>query len=215
MSRSNSISKTLSLSRLNINTNTDNVTIGDDTLIELLENNKGPQGPQGPQGPSVKLVHIFFANDTTTQSPNGTGESNAIKIKFGSSQTTTNIDLDNNGNFIFKENGSYLIHLKLQYGRKLTSNTILLHNRTMIDFNNGIGPVQFEDSISIEINNKKLVVPTEISFGLNVTNAPYTLYFQLMRDSSQTDDGGLYSFIPTNSSWYASSSASITIEKFI
>ena len=42
MSRSNSISKTLSLSKLNINTNTDNVTIGEDTLTELLENNKGP-----------------------------------------------------------------------------------------------------------------------------------------------------------------------------
>jgi hypothetical protein len=56
MSRSNSISKTLSLSRLNINTNTDNVTIGEDTLTELLKNNKGPIGPQGPQGPSVKLI---------------------------------------------------------------------------------------------------------------------------------------------------------------
>ena len=67
MSRSNSISKTLSLSRLNINTNTDNVTIGDDTLTELLENNKGPQGP------SVRLIQQLFAYDTSTQKPSGTG----------------------------------------------------------------------------------------------------------------------------------------------
>ena len=44
------ISQKLSLSNLHISTNTNNLTIGNDSLTELLENNKGPQGPQGPQG---------------------------------------------------------------------------------------------------------------------------------------------------------------------
>lgn len=213
MSRSNSISKTLSLSRLNINTNTDNVTIGEDTLTELLKNNKGPIGPQGPQGPSVKLIQQLFAYDTTDQKPAGTGPINAKKVKFGAPQTTTYIDLDALGNVTFKENGNYLIHGKGQYGRDNTADTVLLHFRTMIDFNDGVGAVQVGDSISAEINNKKIVIPIEISFALNVTNAPYTLYFEVMRDSSQQDDGGLYSFTPTG--WNPSGSASILIERLM
>jgi hypothetical protein len=224
MSRSNSISKTLSLSRLNINTNTDNVTIGEDTLTELLENNKGPQGPegpegpegpQGPQGPIVKLIQQLFAYDTTKQTPTGTGPENAIKAKFGAPQTTTYIDLDASGNVTFKENGNYLIHGKGQYGRENTANTVLLHFRKMVNFNDGSGAVQVGDTISAEINNKKIVIPIEISFALNVTNAPYTLYFEVMRDLSETNDGGLYSFIPTGSTWNPSGSASILIERLM
>jgi hypothetical protein len=215
MSRSNSISKTLSLSRLNINTNTDNVTIGDDTLTELLENNKGPQGPQGPQGPSVRLIQQLFAYDTSTQKPSGTGPLNAIKAKFGAPQTTTYIDLDASGNVTFKENGNYLIHGKGQYGRDNTADTVLLHFRTMINFNDGAEAVQVGDTISAEINNKKIVIPIEVSFALNVTNAPHTLYFEVMRDSSEKDDGGLYSFTPTGSTWNPSGSASILIERLM
>ena len=212
MSRSNSISKTLSLSRLNINTNTNNVTIGDDTLTKLLENNKGPQGPQGP---SVRLIQQLFAYDTTTQNPTGLGQANSIKAKFGAPQTTTYIDLDALGNVTFKENGNYLIHGKGQYGRGNTANTVLLHFRTMVNFNDGLGAVQVGDTISAEINNKKIVIPIEISFALNVTNAPYTLYFEVMRDSSEQDDGGLYSFTPTGSTWNPSGSASILIERLM
>ena len=221
MSSSNSISKTLSLSRLNINTNADNVTIGEDTLTELLENNKGPQGPQGPegpegpQGPSVRLIQQLLAYDTTTQNPTGLGQVNAIKAKFGAPQTTTYIDLDASGIVTFKENGNYLIHGKGQYGRSGTANTVLLHFRTMVDFNDGAGAVQVGDTISAEINNKKVVFPIEISFALNVTNAPYSLYFEVMRDSNETNDGGLYSFTPTGSTWNPSGSASILIERLM
>ena len=207
---SRSISKTLSLSKLNINTNTDNVTIGEDTLTELLENNKGPQGP------SVKLIQQLYAYDTTKQTPTGTGPTNAIKAKFGAPKTTTYIDLDALGNVTFKENGNYLIHGKGQYGRDNTADTVLLHFRAMIDFNDGAGAVQVGDSISAEINNKKIVIPIEISFALNVTNAPYTLYFEVMRDSSEQNDGGLYSFTPTAAlGWNPSGSASILIERLM
>ena len=146
MSRSNSISKRLSLSRLNINTNTDNVTIGDYTLKELLER---------PEAPSVRLIQQLFAYDTSTQKPSGTGPLNAIKAKFGAPQTTTYIDLDALGNVTFKENGNYLIHGKGQYGRENSADTVLLHFRTMVNFNDGLGAVQVGDTISAEINNKK------------------------------------------------------------
>ena len=209
MSRSNSISKRLSLSRLNINTNTDNVTIGDYTLKELLER------PEAPEAPSVRLIQQLFAYDTSTQNPTGKGEVNVIKVKFGAPQTTTYIDLDASGNVTFKKNGNYLIHGKGQYGRENSADTVLLHFRAMLDFNDGLGAVQVGDTISAEINNKKVVFPIEISFVINVTNAPYTLYFQVMRDSSEQDDGGLYSFTPTGSTWNPSGSASILIERLM
>jgi hypothetical protein len=97
----------------------------------------------------------------------------------------------------------------VQYGRDNTADTVLLHFRTMVNFNDGSGAVQVGDTISVEINNKKIVIPIEISF------APYTLYFEVMRDSSEQNDGGLYSFIPTGSTWNPSGSASILIERLM
>lgn len=50
-SLSSSLSNSLQLSKLNINTNTDSITIGNKTLTELLNNaEEGPSGPQGPSG---------------------------------------------------------------------------------------------------------------------------------------------------------------------
>lgn len=183
------------------------------------EGPEGPPGPPGPAGPSVKLINIFGAYDTTIQNPSTGGV--PIKAKFGNAQSTTYIDLDSNGVLTFKENGSYLIHGKGQYGRTSSGGVVLLHFRVMVDSNDGTGAKQVGDSISTELNTSKIIIPIEISFVLNVTNAPYQLYFEVLRDNDSVfkNDGGLFSLLPNVASgqptWNYSGSASINIERMM
>ena len=92
------ISQKLSLSNLHISTNTDNLTIGNDTLTELLENNKGPQGPQGipgTDGLDGNFGGLSFNNtfdSITTSADPGTGK---LRLNNATQNTSTEIYLNN------------------------------------------------------------------------------------------------------------------------
>ena len=230
---SSSISKKLSLSKLNINTNTDCLTIGEDTLTTLLENNKGKDGEDGKDGKDgkdgedgkdgkdgggVKTVSVLYAVDVDYQSITTSSE----KIKFSYYYELDNlyISLLDNEIIRFKQNGSYLITAKLQYGCQDIDDQddpVILHFRLMEYKTDISNAKQHGFSLSTKMYNKT-VTPTEISLTLNIGDddsdnfsAPHCIYFEgIMKENNGT--AGLYS-PQIIDDWKQSSSASIIINR--
>lgn len=147
-----------------------------------------------------------------SQQPTGTGELNAIQVEFGAAQGTVAdaVMINANGTVTVNDTGLYRFKVSLTYGRLGAGMTSQLRFRAMV---NG---VQAGQSIGVVVDNSDIEIPFSDEAWLYIP-AGTTIAYELMRDSSGADAGGLFQpqiTAATAPNWNACSCAVIRIERW-
>ena len=153
----------------------------------------------------ISLVSVLTGIDNTNQAPISTNA--PLQVKFGGAQNTISdpVMLNALGNITFNQAGLFLFNGYANFERQGNGGVAVILFRALI---NGVqaGPTK-----GVELSGTGLMFPYELTLPIQV-NAGDILTWEIMRDSSGTNDGGLYTH--TNSGgWSNVPSADVNIYK--
>jgi len=163
----------------------------------------------------MRTERVLSGNSVATaQDPTGTGEANGIKVEFGPAVNDANdyIQLLADGTMRCNIDGMYNLHLSLFYGRDAGSQEAELRLR---GFSAGIG--QIGVTIGTTLGSSKATIPFTNSVWLNLT-AGAEVYYEIMRDSSGVDAGGLRQAVVTPATapnWNDAACAALRIDRLV
>jgi hypothetical protein len=137
-------------------------------------------------GLGVDLTLVLSGQENTNQEP--TGLDIPLQVKFGAAQgsPSTPVQLFANGDIKFNQAGLYLFNGYASFERQGSSG-----GTAVIAFRALINGIQISPSKMVEIATVGVSTPYELTIPLEV-NAGDILTWQIMRDSSGVDRGGLY-----------------------
>lgn len=151
---------------------------------------------------------IFNAYSTlASQQPSSTDT--PLQVSLGAAQTTTYVSLTSLGAITFNQIGTYVIRVKLNLGREGAGSASLIHFRQLV---NGVQPAM-TTTTSAGIDNYQTHMAFETTQIITNANLNNILTFQIMRDSSGANSGGLFSTPVTASGWNVSPCISITVNR--
>ena len=130
----------------------------------------------------------------------------ALRVEFGSAQSLTNIELDATGQVTFLTAGDYIINAFGDVNRTGSSGGVV-----MLAWRAVLNGTQFGEAKVFMINDPDTNTPYEITIPFTAA-ANDRLYFEIMRDSSGVNEGGLYPLV-LNGGWGETPSAQIQIWK--
>ena len=138
-------------------------------------------------GGGIGITNVLSASDTTDQTPSGLDS--ALQVTFGSAQGTVAdpVMVDAAGVITFNESGIYLINGYASFERQGSSG-----GAAVIAFRALINGVQAGVTKVVELKQTENIVPYDITIPINAT-AGDVLTWEIMRDSSGVNQGGLYS----------------------
>lgn len=152
-----------------------------------------------------QFTPVLVAQSTVTQAPSALDT--PLQVTFGAAQGTSGdaVMISSGGLITFNETGLYLINGYGSVERQGSSGgTAILLFRFLV---NG---TQAGSVKAFHLDTPNLSTPYEITFPINITTAGVTASFEIMRDSSGTNAGGLYPH--TNlGGWSNVSSAEVNI----
>lgn len=154
----------------------------------------------------IALTNVLAAVDTTNQEPSGLDS--PLQVTFGAAQGTATdpVMLDALGNITFNQGGLYLFNGYGNFERQGSSGGI-----TVTLFRALINGVQSGPTKGVELSGTGIMFPYELTLPIQVS-AGDVLTWEILRDSSGVDAGGLY--IHTNSGpWSNVPSADVNIYK--
>lgn len=154
----------------------------------------------------IALTNVLAAVDTTNQEPSGLDS--PLQVTFGAAQGTATdpVMLDALGNITFNQGGLYLFNGYANFERQGSSGGVAV---TL--FRALINGVQSGPTKGVELSGTGIMFPYELTLPIQV-NAGDVLTWEILRDSSGVDAGGLY--IHTNSGpWSNVPSADVNIYK--
>ena len=154
----------------------------------------------------ISLTNVLAAVDTTNQEPSGLDS--ALQVKFGAAQKTATdpVMLDAFGNITFNQGGLYLFNGYANFERQGSSGGV-----TVTLFRALLNGVQSGPTKGVELSGTGIMFPYELTLPIQVS-AGDVLTWEIMRDSSGVNGGGLY--IHTNSGpWSNVPSADVNIYK--
>ncbi|NBW35779.1 MAG: hypothetical protein EBR30_12320 [Cytophagia bacterium] len=134
-----------------------------------------------------QFTPVLVAQSTVTQAPSALDT--PLQVTFGAAQGTSGdaVMISSGGLITFNETGLYLINGYGSVERQGSSGgTAILLFRFLV---NG---TQAGSVKAFHLDTPNLSTPYEITFPINITTAGTTASFQIMRDSSGTNAGGLY-----------------------
>jgi len=133
------------------------------------------------------VTQVLNGVSTVNQVPSGLDS--ALQVSFGAAQYTSSdpVMIDAAGTVTFNQPGLYLLNAYGNVERKGSSG-----GSAIILFRSLINDVQAGSTIGFDVDKTDTFTPYEITIPLNITTAGTTLKFQIMRDSSGVDAGGLY-----------------------
>jgi hypothetical protein len=137
-------------------------------------------------GGGFGITNVLSASDTTAQTPGGLNS--ALQVTFGPAQGTVAdpVMVDAAGVITFNETGQYLFNGYANFGRGgLSGGTAVVAFRALF---NG---VQAGVTKVVDIKDADDIVPYDLTMPITAT-AGDTLTWEIMRDSSGSDYGGLY-----------------------
>jgi len=139
-----------------------------------------------------------------SQTPSGLDS--ALRVEFGPAQALTDIDLDATGQITFLTAGDYMINAFGSIERQGSSGGVsVLAWRVLL---NG---TQFGNVKVFELNSTGVILPYEITIPFTAA-ANDRITFEIMRDSSGVDQGGLQPH-SLNGGWGETPSSEIKIWK--
>jgi len=138
-------------------------------------------------GGGIGITNVLSASDTTDQTPSGLDS--ALQVTFGSAQGTVAdpVMVDAAGVITFNESGIYLINGYASFERQGSSG-----GAAVIAFRALINGVQAGVTKVVELKQTENIVPYDLTIPINAT-AGDVLTWEIMRDSSGVNQGGLYS----------------------
>lgn len=140
-----------------------------------------------------------------TQAPTATNT--PIKIEFGALQTVGNISLAADGTLTINETGEYILVANFNYGRGALTGVSRIITRAMVD-NAQADPSHLNAlADATSFSHRTIVRPHSVA-------GSSTIYFQLYRDSSGNNEGGLYSLTPAVAGWSAVPTAALAVYKY-
>lgn len=134
-----------------------------------------------------QFTPVLVAQSTVTQAPSALNT--AQQVTFGAAQGTSGdaVMISSGGLITFNETGLYLINGYGSVERQGSSGgTAILLFRFLV---NG---TQAGSVKAFHLDTPNVSTPYEITFPINITTAGTTASFEIMRDSSGTNAGGLY-----------------------
>ena len=154
----------------------------------------------------IALTNVLTAVDTTNQEPSGLDS--PLQVTFGAAQGTATdpVMLDALGNITFNEGGLYLFNGYANFERQGSSGGV-----SVTLFRALINGVQSGPTKGVELSGTGIMFPYELTLPIQV-NAGDVFTWEILRDSSGVDAGGLY--IHTNSGpWSNVPSSDVNIYK--
>ena len=150
---------------------------------------------------------VLVAQSFNNQQPVATDT--PIVVEFGAAQGTISdpVMIDALGRIDFNEEGIYLINIVAEFGRTGGAGVSELRFRMSV---NGVG---MEPVISAMIDNANTRVPLIITVPTINAVAGMYLEFELLRDSTGNNSGGLFSTNTTLAGWADSPSARVIINR--
>jgi hypothetical protein len=136
-----------------------------------------------------QVVSLANANLNATQVLNGPSALNTpLLVSFGAAQgsSSTPVQMDSAGTILFNESGLYIVNGFGSVERQGSSG-----GSAVILFRVLLNGVQITATKSIELSSTGVITPYEITIPFQAT-AGDVIRFQIMRDSSGVDAGGLY-----------------------
>lgn len=149
---------------------------------------------------------VLSASETNNQEP--TALDSPLQVTFGPAQNTASdpVSLDANGVITFNQAGLYLFTGYANFERQGSSGGV-----SVTLFRPLLNSVQADVTKMVELEKPGIALPYEVSVPLTVSEGD-TLTYEILRDSSGVDQGGLYAHI-NSSSWDDVPAVSIKIFK--
>jgi len=134
--------------------------------------------------PNSTAQYVFQIKGTSydLQSPSG---NTALKVEFGATQSSTNLDILSSGNVVFSTAGNYLVNTFISVTKEGVSGNV-----SVFAFRALINGVQVGDPKVFKIIEAGLLTPYELTVPV-IANANDVLTYEIMRDSSGNDSGRL------------------------
>ncbi len=155
-------------------------------------------------------VETLLQGYSAAPSQQPTSKGSPKQIEFGSAQGTglNPVNMDSTGKIYINETGEYTIRLILHYGRLGNPGEAILFARCLINGN------QAGSSLCAVLDNYKTFVPMSFSHTLTV-NAGDEITYDITRDNSGENYGGLFQQISSTVGVENSQSATIGIYRSI
>ncbi len=127
------------------------------------------------------------ASSTVDQTPSGLDA--PLQVSFGPAQNSSSdpVMVDASGTVTFNETGLYLINGYGNVERRGSSG-----GTTVTLFRFLLNGVQSSSTKGFELASTDIMIPYELTIPINITTAGTTVSFEVMRDSSGVNGGGLY-----------------------
>ena len=157
---------------------------------------------------STSATSVLYAFSTVNQAPSVLDT--PLQVTFGAAQNTATdpVMLDALGNITFNQTGMYLFNGFGNIERQGSSGGVsVLLFRALID------GVQAGVVKGFELNTTGVMFPYETTIVINITEVGTVLTWEILRDSSGVNQGGMYTHT-ASSSWDNVPSAQIQIFKF-
>jgi hypothetical protein len=134
--------------------------------------------------PNATAQYVFQIKGTSydIQSPSG---NTALKVEFGATQTSTNVEIISSGDVVFSTAGNYLVNTFISVTKEGVSGNV-----SVFAFRALINGVQVGDPKVFKIIEAGLLTPYELTVPV-VANANDILTYEIMKDSSGNDSGRL------------------------
>ena len=136
---------------------------------------------------TFEFTPVLAATSTVNQTPSGLDS--PLQVSFGAAQGTSGdaVMIDANGFITFNQTGLYLINGYGNIERQGSSGGV-----TVTLFRFLVNGVQSSSTKGVELDSTGVMFPYEITIPINITTAGTTMSFEIMRDSSGVNNGGLY-----------------------
>jgi len=155
---------------------------------------------------SIQFTQVLNGSSTVDQIPGGLDS--AIIASFGPAQSNAVLSLDSGGKVSFLQAGSYVINGYGSVERQGSSGGV-----AVFLFRGMLNGVQVTETKAFHLDTTGISIPYEVTIPFEA-NVGDIFWFEVMRDSSGVDAGGLYTH--TNlGGWSAVPSTQIQIWKLI
>lgn len=172
------------------------------------------QIPPSVDPTNISINRLIDAESVSvSQEPTGTGEANSIQVEFGPAIGTGSdkVQLLADGTLRFNQAGLYRIKVTLMYGRTGGAGVSELRFRVLV------AGTQAGRTVGTKIDDADLGAVFTDETWLNIP-APVDITYELMRDSSGNDSGGLFQSVVTAGTapnWNNTSCAALRVEEWV
>ncbi len=156
-----------------------------------------------PVSPGFTVQKQIFSGSSTAASQQPSATDTALQIEFGPAQNTDQVSLAANGTITINQPGLYVFTFVFTSGRTGTSGTVRLFGRLLVDGN------QEGASLFNAITNQNDGYQTVLTLSGSLS-AGQVITFEIIRDSTGNNNGGLFQQDPTPAGWETTPSAKVT-----